>query len=102
MQQAHTWTEPVSKIDDKIEGKATDFIERRTGRVPSGTYLTLAVGSMVASAALMLSARRSAFGRVGGRAELANFVGQWAPTLLVIGVYNKLVKIEHELLQKQA
>jgi hypothetical protein len=49
----------------------------------------------------MLSARRSPLGRVGGRAELANFVGQWAPTLLVIGVYNKLVKIEHELLARR-
>jgi len=96
----HTWTEPVPKSETKIEGKATDFIERRTGRVPSGTYLALAVGSMIASAALMLSARRSAFGRVSGRAELANFVGQWAPALLTIGVYNKLVKVEHELLQK--
>ncbi len=94
------WTEPVSKNENKIEGKATDFIERRTGRLPSGTYLTVAIGSMVASAVLMLSARRSTFGRVSGRADLANFVGQWAPTLLVLGVYNKLVKIEHELLEK--
>jgi hypothetical protein len=97
----HTWIEPVPKSKSKIEGKATDFIERRTGRLPSGTYLTLAVGSMVASAALMFSARRSAFGRVSGRAELANFVGQWAPALLILGVYNKLVKVEHELLQKE-
>jgi hypothetical protein len=96
----HTWTEPVPKQEDKIEGKVTDIIERRTGRLPSGTYLTLAIGSIVASAVLMFSARRSAFGRFGRRAELANFVGHWAPTLLVIGVYNKLVKIEHELLQK--
>jgi hypothetical protein len=90
-------TEPVLKN----EGKMTDFIERRTGQVPSGAYLTFAVGSMIASALLMLSARRSPLGRVGGRAELANFVAQWAPSLLVIGVYNKLVKIEHELLQNK-
>lgn len=93
----HTWTEPVTKN----EGKTTEIIERRTGSVPSGAYLSLAIGSMIASAAIMLSARRSTFGRVSGRADLANFVGQWAPSLLVIGVYNKLVKIEHELLQKR-
>ena len=93
----HTWTEPVSKN----EGKTTDFIERRTGQVPSGAYLTLAIGSMIGSAVLMLSARRSPLGRVSGRAELANFVAQWAPSLLIIGVYNKLVKIEHELLQRE-
>ena len=96
--QQNTWTEPLAA---KNEGKTTDLIERRTGQVPSGTYLSLAVGSMIVSALLMLSARRSAFGRVSGRAELANFVGQWAPSLLVIGVYNKLVKIEHELLQQR-
>ncbi len=93
-------TEPISRIENKLEGKATDFIERRTARLPSGTYLTVAIGSMVASAVLMASARRSVFGRVSGRAELANFIGQWAPSLLILGVYNKLVKIEHELLEK--
>jgi hypothetical protein len=95
----HTFTEPMAKIE-KIEGKTTDIIERRTGRVPSGAYLTLAVGSMVASALLMFTARRTTFGRVGRRADLANFVAQWAPSLLVIGVYNKLVKLEHEMLQR--
>jgi hypothetical protein len=30
---------------------------------------------------------------------VANFIGQWAPSLLVIGVYNKLVKVENELMQ---
>ena len=95
----HTFSEPFTSSERKIEGKTTDFIERRTGRLPSGTYLTLAIGSMVASAVLMLTARRSVFGRVGRRADLANFVGQWAPSLLIIGVYNKLVKIEHEMLE---
>jgi hypothetical protein len=97
----HTFAEPMAKLD-KIEGRTTDIIERRTGRVPSGAYLTLAVGSMMASALLMLAARRSPLGRVGGRAQLAGFVGQWVPSLLIIGVYNKLVKVEHELLQRTA
>lgn len=99
----HTFTEPPfsSLREEKLEGRTTDFIERQTGRVPSGSYLALAVASMIASAALMLSARSTARGRLSGRAGLANFVGQWAPSLLVIGVYNKLVKIEEELLRKQ-
>jgi hypothetical protein len=97
----HTVSEALSSNGRKVEGRTTDIIERRTGAVPSGTYLTLAIGSMVASALLMLSARRSPLGRVSGRAALANFVGQWAPSLLIIGVYNKLVKVEHELLQRQ-
>jgi hypothetical protein len=28
-----------------------------------------------------------------GHKERANFVGQWAPTLLIFGLYNKLVKL---------
>jgi len=31
---------------------------------------------------------------MSGRKEAANFIGQWAPTLLIIGLYNKLVKVQ--------
>ncbi|MCC6559275.1 MAG: hypothetical protein IT372_40650 [Polyangiaceae bacterium] len=75
-------------MQQKEEGKLTTKIEERTGRVPSGAYLALAIGSMAVSAGFMLSGKR----------HVANFIGQWVPSLLVIGVYNKLVKIEHELL----
>jgi hypothetical protein len=73
------------------EDRMTRTIEHRTSKVPSVTFLGLAVGSMVASAALMLSERK----------QLANFVGQWAPTILIIGVYNKLVKVERELMERR-
>lgn len=72
------------------EGKVTSRIEERTARVPSGAYLGLAIGSMIASAAFELMGKR----------DTANFIGQWVPSLLVIGMYNKLVKIEHELLER--
>lgn len=64
------------------EGYTTSMVEQRTSKVPSMAWLGLAVGSMAASAALMLTGRR----------QIANFVGQWAPSLLIIGVYNKLAK----------
>ncbi|KYF61591.1 hypothetical protein BE11_12355 [Sorangium cellulosum] len=79
-----TTTEPMMQ---KSEGKVTTKIEERTARVPSGAYLGLAIGSMVLSAGFMLA----------GKKQIANFVGQWVPSLLVIGIYNKLVKIEHEI-----
>ena len=69
------------------EDKITRKIEDKTKRVPSMTFLGLAVGSMVASFGLMVAERK----------QLANFVGQWAPTILIMGLYNKLVKIEEEL-----
>ncbi len=76
----------------KQEGKVTKRIEEQTSRVPSLTYMGLAVGSMVASAVCMAT----------GRKQLAQFIGQWVPSLLVIGLYNKLVKVEDELLGQQA
>ena len=68
----------------KGEGETTKMIESYTAQVPSGTYLTLAIGAMALSLMLMLS----------GRKEAGNFIGQWAPTLLIIGLYNKLVKVQ--------
>lgn len=29
---------------------------------------------------------------LSGRRQVANFVGQWVPTILVMGLYNKLLK----------
>jgi len=64
------------------EGRSTEQVEKVTGRIPSLVYMGLAVGSMAASAAFVLT----------GRKQLGNFIGQWAPSILVIGLYNKLVK----------
>lgn len=82
----------MNKLVDKLEhgggepeeGKMTKAIEKQTAKVPSIGFLALAVVSMLASLGLA----------VGKKRELANFVGLWAPTLLVIGIYNKLVKLQ--------
>jgi hypothetical protein len=68
---------------EHAEGRLTSMIEDQTARLPSDTFLFAAVGSMVASLALTASGKR----------DLGNFVGQWAPTFLILGLYNKLVKI---------
>jgi len=64
------------------EGYVTSQIERYTSQVPSGTYLSLAVGSIGLSLALHLM----------GKKESAQFVGHWVPTILILGLYNKMVK----------
>ncbi len=71
-------------IGDKSrhEDRVTSEIEQRTANVPSVTFLGLAGASIAASLTLYLLDRR----------EDAIFVGQWAPTLLILGLYNKLVK----------
>ena len=69
---------------DKSEGAVTKMIENQTAKLPSATYLSLGIGAMVVSWLLL----------AGGRKNLANFVGQWVPTILIVGLYNKLVKVE--------
>lgn len=64
------------------EGGLARPIEEYTARLPSDTFMWLAWGSIAASLMLKLS----------GRDKDALFVGQWAPTFLIHGVYNKLVK----------
>ena len=68
---------------DHSEGTVARTIEEQTAKLPSDTFLWAALGSM--AAALVLKSM--------GKKETANFVGQWAPTLLILGVYNKIVKI---------
>ncbi|HEY0701301.1 MAG TPA: hypothetical protein VGD60_00910 [Candidatus Acidoferrales bacterium] len=64
------------------EGQITGTIESQTSKVPSGVYLTAAIGSMAASAILKLS----------GKDDWSNFIAHWAPAFLILGVYNKMVK----------
>ena len=71
---------PVAK-----EGKITKEIENVTAKIPSGAYLSLALGSMAISAALAAFSKRK---------TMANFVGLWVPTLMLVGIYNKIVKVE--------
>jgi hypothetical protein len=71
-----------------VEGSITKTIEEYTAKVPSMAWLWLAVGSMAVSAG---------FAALSEKKGTANFIGMWAPSLLLIGVYNKLVKMEHSI-----
>jgi hypothetical protein len=64
------------------EGQVARTIEEHTSKLPSDTFLWLALGSMAGSAALQMAGNR----------QVSLFVGQWAPAFLLFGVYNKLVK----------
>ena len=68
--------------ENHSEGMVARTIEEQTAKLPSDTFLWLALGSIGASLTLKLS----------GRDKDALFVGQWAPTFLILGLYNKLVK----------
>ena len=64
------------------EGRVARAIEQQTAKLPSDTFLWIAVGAMATSATLQMM----------GNKHGSLFVGQWAPTLLIMGLYNKLVK----------
>lgn len=73
---------PVER-DEHAESTFTRVIEQQTAKVPSDVFLFAALGSMGLSLLLELTGRR----------ETSRFVGMWAPTLLTMGVYNKIVKV---------
>ena len=65
------------------EGKVASMIERQTAKLPSDLFLWAAGASIVGSATL----------KIMNRNQDALFVGQWAPTFLLLGIYNKMVKL---------
>lgn len=80
------------------EGPLARAIEKRTARIPSDFFLWAAGAAMLGSlAAQAIGMRRPARGlmrrREMGRAPLASFIGMWVPSLLLLGVYNKIVKV---------
>ena len=73
-----TYTPP-----EQEEGLVARTIEQQTAKLPSDLFLWLAVGTLLCSATL----------KTMGRTHDSLFVGQWAPTFLILGLYNKLVKL---------
>ena len=66
------------------EGKVAYMLEEQTAKIPSDVFLWAALGSMALSLGL----------QVAGIKKRSLFVGQWAAPLLILGLYNKLVKLE--------
>jgi hypothetical protein len=68
----------------KTEDQFTKSVEEYTAAIPSSAYLAVAIGAM----------GLSLFCQATGRGKWGNFIAQWVPTWLMIGVYNKLVKLD--------
>jgi hypothetical protein len=66
------------------EGPVATKIEEQTAKIPSDVFLWAALGSMAISLTL----------KCLGHKHNALFVGQWAAPFLLLGVYNKIVKVE--------
>ena len=70
--------------DKSQEGKVTVAVEKKTSKIPSMVYLCAGLSALAASACMMCRGRKST----------ALLVGQWAAPLLIMGLYNKIVKTE--------
>ncbi len=86
-----TGFEPTSQR----EGKVARTIEEQTAKLPSDTFLWAAVAAMAASVAVQLlqPKRMTRWGAPTRRGQLSLFIGQWVPTFLLFGIYNKIVKV---------
>jgi hypothetical protein len=73
----------VLENESKREGPVARTIEEQTSKLPSDWFLWASLASMAASLALKIS----------GRKHTALFVGQWAAPFLLLGLYNKIVKV---------
>lgn len=65
------------------EGMVARGIEQQTAKLPSDLFLWAAAASIGGSLLLQSIDRKNE----------SLFVGQWAPTFLILGLYNKLVKV---------
>ena len=66
------------------EGPIAKAIEQETAKLPSDVWLWASIASMGVSL----------YFQAAGKRDNALFVGQWAAPFLLLGVYNKIVKVE--------
>ncbi len=88
---------PISQQDKKLSNQyktevPNEVIEEQTKKIPNLFFLGLAGVAIAASAGLTFGTQKKTLG---------NFVGLWVPTILLFGVYNKLVKVEDEVLRSR-
>lgn len=66
------------------EGPVTKAIEKQTAKIPSDTFLWAALAAMGISLTLQCLKKK----------HTSLFLGQWAAPFLLMGIYNKIVKVE--------
>ena len=77
-------TKAATYNPEKREGKVAKTIEEQTAKLPSDAFLWTAVGCMTASLTLKLLKQD----------HMSLFIGQWVPSFLLFGIYNKIVKTQ--------
>jgi hypothetical protein len=64
--------------------EADRVVEEQVRRVPPSLLVGLALGSIAISAAFA----------VAGKMKVANFIGQWVPSLLILATFDRLMQAE--------
>jgi hypothetical protein len=78
-------------VERVAEGEPTQGMMEAQERVPSSVYAIGAGASILASMILFLTRKK----------DWSIFVGQWAPTILLMGIFYKLLKPSKEMPQQQ-
>ena len=66
------------------EGPVAEAIEQQTAKLPSDIFLWGGLGALATAAVSFATGKR----------HEALLIGQWAAPILILGMYNKLVKLE--------
>ena len=69
---------------ERKEGPVAKAIESQTSKLPSDLFLWASIGAMATSLTFKLM----------GKNHTALFIGQWTAPFLLLGIYNKIVKVE--------
>lgn len=72
------------QMQQHSEGPVARNIEQQTAKLPSDMFLWAALGSIGVSAVLQFMGKKNA----------SLFVGDWVSPFLLLGVYNKIVKLQ--------
>jgi len=64
------------------EGRVARVIESATSKLPSDLFLWTGLAAIAVAAGSFIA----------GKKQAGQFVGLWVPTVLLLGVYNKIVK----------
>lgn len=68
---------------ERTEGTVAKTIEKETSKIPSDIFLWTAFGLMATSLGL----------QIAGKQKVSNFIGEWPLAFLIMGLYNKVVKV---------
>ena len=81
----------VAANTDHKEGPVAKTIEEQTAKLPSDLFLWASLGAMGVAFALKLLKKD----------HISLFIGQWAAPFLIMGLYNKVVKVDgHDKTEK--